>query len=297
MLGVILKILSVLGSVLLILFVVLIFVLLLVLFMPIVYKADADKTDTELKAEVRGRWLFGFLRVNYNYPEPGNVIVKVLWITVFDSSKKKLSTTTEKQEPVTAVEDISLKAGTVTDDNEAGRQVEEDDSSEEIPKENKSLRDKLFAKYEKIKYTIQTFCDKIKHIWENLDFYKKLLEDEETKLLFSHVCKRLGRVLSHIRPKRIKANVVFGAESPDTTGYVYGIYCMFSPKLGKDVCVVPDFEKKILQGTVCLTGYITIFKLLVNALAVLFDKRLQLFIKRLKKHSAKQAKVIVTANE
>uniref|UniRef100_UPI004057B956 hypothetical protein n=1 Tax=Acetatifactor sp. TaxID=1872090 RepID=UPI004057B956 len=310
MLAVILKILSVLGILLLVLFGIVLFVVLLVLFMPIVYKADADKNIEQLKANVRIRWLFGFVRVHYNYPEPGRVFIKVLWKTIYDSgktneNKKKTDekeTHTEKNDAETtvlkacdsketdAIKDNIAEIGKDINKPNATNQTEEN-ATEDASEFHKTLSQKLFAKYEKIKYTIQQFCDKIKHIWDNIIFYKKLLQDEQTKLLISHVWKHTGKILRHIRPRRLEADMIVGTGSPDTTGYVYGIYSMFSPQLGKNVFVTPDFEQKILVGTVCVAGHVTVFTLLRNVIAILLDKRLRLLLRRLKNHSNSRTNV------
>lgn len=287
MLGVILKIGSILGIILLILLAVLIFLLILVLFFPIRYRADAEIEYEQIKAKAKIYWLFGLLRADITYPEPGKFIWKVLGIPIADS--KSLKSSEPKSDPAV----VSTENHQESDKQSEENLSETVGSTEQKEQQNttftdKKIKNKLFEKYAKIKYTIQSFYGNIKHILKNISFYKKLLQDEETKLLFSHVYKKAGRVLRHIFPAKIKANVVFGADSPDTTGYVYGIYCMFSPKLGKDVCIIPDFEQKILQGTIHLAGHITVFNLLMNVLAVLLDKHLRLFIHRLKKHAATQ---------
>ncbi len=306
MLAVVLKILSIIGIILLLLLCLVLLILLLVLFIPIVYRIDAGKTETELTVSARARWLFGFVRVNFQYPEPGRVIAKLLWKTLYDSGAKSIVSDTS----------VGDEQGNETSTDATGQQLSEQDKSEAVesqPSDAISLQadtaeqqadfaedtaeqeqltflEKLFAKYEKIKYTIQQFCDKIKHIWNNISFYKKLLEDEQTKLLISHVFRRLGRILRHIRPRKLKVDGMFGTGSPDTTGYAYGVYSMFSPQLGRHVYVVPDFEQKILVGEVHASGHITIFTLLINGLAILFDKRLRLLIRRLKNHEARQNK-------
>lgn len=297
MLAVILKILSILGILLLVMLGLALVLMLLILFFPLTYKGDAEKDEEHLLINFRAKWLFGFLRIGYHYPEPGKFIVKVLWKTVYDSSTKK---ETDKQ---SAPEKKSLDSGeetTVREQTEAV-QANEDASTEQEDiraqepvteeSETKTIPQKLFQKYEKIKYTIQQFYDKIRHIWDNIKFYKKLLQDEQTKLLFTHVLERLRKILRHVRPRKLRANVTFGTGSPDTTGYAYGIYGMFSPQLGKNVFVTPDFTQQIFVGNLYAAGHITVFTILINALAVLLDKRLSIFIRRLKNHSAKNSKV------
>lgn len=281
MLAVILKIVSIIGMILLILLTVLLFALFLVLFMPIVYRVDAKKDEEQVRVWGRVRWLFGLFRVSIQYPEPNRIRARVLWFTLFDSARQKQSShrppAQEKRKK--AAEEVS-EAAVCTEEHTEEQPKESAEDQERIPEKNN-----FFAKYEKIKYTLQSIYDKIKHIWENISFYKRLLQDEATQELFGHVCRKLSRILKHIRPSKVRADITYGAASPDTTGYVFGIYCMISSKWGKDVCVVPDFEHEILQGNLHFSGHITVFKLLIYVLAILMDKRLQLFIQRIKKHS------------
>lgn len=306
MLAVILKILSILGIVLLIVLATVLVLLLLILFMPIVYRIKANKDADAMSASLKIRWLFGFIRASYAYPEPGIIKVNLLWFTLFDSqknaakSKKAESANVEhkseaaEQEQIEPADQSTNDAEPTPEDSQTNQNLEEIQENtsenaecEQESSENKTFKEQLFAKYEKIKYTIRQICDKIKHIWENITFYKRLLQDEDTKLLISHAFKRIGKILKSIRPRKLKARVLFGAASPDTTGYAYGLYGMLSPKLGKHVVVTPDFTQSILEGNVYAAGHLTIFTILRHALSILFDKRLHLLKRRLDAHSKK----------
>lgn len=151
--------------------------------------------------------------------------------------------------------------------------------------DKKSIKDRILQKYEKIKYTIRKIYDKIKHILENIAFYKNLLQDEQTKGLLQHAFTRLGRILKSIRPRKLKGDILFGTGSPDTTGYVFGIYGMFIPLYGKHMNVTPDFTQAILEGELYAAGHITVFQLLRHGLMLLLDKRLRLLIHRIKTHT------------
>lgn len=297
MLAVILKILNILGILLLIILAAALLVLMLLLFFPIVYRVHVSKNDTDTAVNVRVRWLFGFLRINYSYPQNRNVMIKVLWKTIFDSAsgskKKEGSHSIIKQtsdEPMSKEESASNPE--TTDNRQETDSLEDafDVQEETTDNDKKNLIDKLFIKYEKIKYTIQQLCDKIKDVWNNITFYKKLVQDEQTKILISSVVKHFGRLVRHIRPGKLKADVVFGTGSPDTTGYAYAVYGMFSPVLGKNVYITPDFTQAILLGEVYAAGHITVFTILVHGLAVLLDRRMHILIRRLKSHTAGQNK-------
>lgn len=194
-----------------------------------------------------------------------------------ESEKEKLEKEKAQEEEIQKAEAEQKEAPK----EESSEQIPEE-SSEEISEKENGLRRKI----EKIKYTIRGIYDKIKHILEELGFYKELLQDEDTKALLSHGCSRLGKVLKHIRPRKLKADITYGTGSPDTTGYLYGFYGMLSPKLGKDIYIVPNFEEPILEGSLYAAGHITVCTLLINILALLLDKRLRILLGRLKTHRA-----------
>ena len=148
---------------------------------------------------------------------------------------------------------------------------------------------KLFEKIKKIKYTIQGIYDKIKRIWENISYYTALLREEDTKELFAHAMHVSGRILKSIRPRRIKADIVFGTGSPDTTGYLYGAYCVMTASMrNKAFLVTPDFERRIFQGEFDLAGHVCMGILLLNGLQLLMDKKLHIFIGKIKKNQRKE---------
>lgn len=310
MTGIILKILMVIGILLLVLLGLALGVLLLVLFVPFVYRASGsmDGEKKELKAKVR--WLFGLLRADCCYPEPGRFTVKLLWIKLYDSGqdngkdpkknhRKKESGqragsespngeqsvpephveesagTGNSSEPPAVSESASKSSG-------LGQNEGQQEADKAGPASKTSVLQKLQDRFEKIRYTIRDKYDKIKKIWENISYYAELLREENTLALWGHVKIRLLKILKSIRPRHIKADVLFGADSPDTTGYAFGIYGMLSPYLGTKVCLTPDFTQAVLEGRFAVSGHITVSVILWNALKVVFDRKLHLFIKRMK---------------
>ncbi|MBE5883421.1 MAG: DUF2953 domain-containing protein [Lachnospiraceae bacterium] len=289
MLDIILKILSIIGIVILILLIVFIVALLLVLFFPVTYRAFGKKNSDEMSAWVKANWLFGLLRIRFIYPEPGNITVKLLWFTLFDSSRPSTEKEELKEKPsIIPEETASIKNSSGEEKPSAITENEEftGEAEEVAQKQIKmSIKEKILAKYEKIKYTILKIYDKIKHIVENIAFYKALLQDEQTVGLLRHAWFRLGRILKNIRPRKLKGTILFGTGSPDTTGYAFGAYGMLSAWLGKHINVTPDFTQAILEGEVYAAGHITIFQLLVHTLMVVLDKRLRLLFHRIKTHT------------
>lgn len=298
--AVILHILSIVGTILLILLILLLAVLLIVLFYPITYRICGKKTSEEMSLDARINWLFGLLRIRYAYPEPGNITVKLLWKTVFDSSRKKEDSSADAasshEETAHTTEQQSALPGNETKGKmlEDGRNADQDKNAETAQAKPEETADQtapdepesgILGKFTKIRYTIQKIYDKIKEIWENISYYSQLLQEENTAKLWQHVKLRLGKIWKSIRPRHIRAEILFGTGSPDTTGYAFGIYSMLSPLLGPRVCVTPDFNQAILQGNADISGHITAFLLLWNALRLLLDKKLRLFLKKIKRNS------------
>lgn len=304
MLSILLKCLSILGIILLCLLGLLLAALLLVLFFPVCYRISGKKNSETLLVSARAVWLFGLLRARYDYPEPGKPLVKLLWFNIFPKHGKKRDAKKEKsrEEKTQGGKD---RAEAKQEEKAQEEKVQEEKAQEEKAQEEKTQEEKTQEKdaqasnpqgkedslkiFEKIKYTIHNIYDKIKIIWENISklreslaYYAELLRDEETKQLFSHAVFRFGRILKSIRPRHIRANVLFGTGAPDTTGYAYGFYGMLSPFLGTEVLVTPDFTQAILEGDFYASGHITVFTILWNGLKLLLDKKLRIFIRKLK---------------
>lgn len=290
MLAVLVKILSIIGIILLCLLVFLIIVLLLLLFFPITYKIYGEKTENIMELQVKVHWLFGFLRINYKYPKPGNVIAKVLCFTIYNSGKKPLvSPNEDKQNIQSSEQNVSYEPleNTHAHKHKDGNMPNENiNETEKIEIKSENIFQKIcrlvIEKFRKIKFKIKRLCDKIMDILAHIKYYKDVLESEYTKLLLRNIQKRLLKVLNNIKPRKIKANIEFGTGSPDTTGYALGIYSMFSPIWGQNVNIIPNFDIAILKGTIYLAGHITAFTILWNGLQLYFDKNLRIFISKIK---------------
>lgn len=300
MLSVILKILSILGIILIVLLGIALLLILIMLVYPVSYKAHGEKNTDSSEVFVKVNWLLGLIRIRYVYPPPGNLTVKILWHTIFTSGNEKkdskADSETDGSATVSKNEGNSEAQGKAEpDENTDSSSNPETDQSSEKPTdaENAGNSDAISdiktdeirffgEKIAKIKYTIRNIYDKIKEIWGNIAYYINLLREEDTKQLFSHVCFRIGKVWKHIRPRHLKADVLFGTGSPDTTGYCMGVYGMLSTSLGQTVSVTPDFTEKILEGTFTVSGHIVPVVLLINICKILLDKKLMKFIKKLK---------------
>jgi len=252
MLSVLLKILAVLGIILLILLGLLLFLLLIVLFVPITYRIAGQIDERQKKASVKVNWFFGILRFTLEYSEKISWKLKLLW---FDLTGKV------SNEPAVSKESPKGFEGFIEEDTQ-----------------NKSLAEKI----NDVLLKIRSIFAKIKDIWSNISYYLGILQEEDTKDLISHCAKVIGSILKSIRPGKIKINAVMGFESPDTTGKIYGLLCMLYPYYGDNIHITPDFQNKVLDGTLFIKGRIYICVLIWNALRILLDRKLFKVIHKLK---------------
>ncbi len=305
MLTILLKILSILGILLLILLGIALVVVLLVLFFPVCYKVSGKKKAEEMQFAAKIKLLLGLVRVSFSYPVPGKLLAKVLFFTVYDSSTEKKSSAPEtRQETSGSSEssDASEASGQTLlpdDANIAKTEPATDttdpadtESSEEenTPGPQPETSGKLTGFFEKIRYTIRKICDKIKHILKNISFYRELWNDPDTKGLLQHAGSRIGHIVKRLRPRKLEVNACIGTGSPDTTGYLYGIYGMLLPKLGKRVCITPDFEQAILEGEFKASGHFTAACVLFHSVRLLLDKRLRQLIHKIRTFQKNQKK-------
>lgn len=342
MLTILLKVLGILGIVLLVVLGVVLTLILLVLFVPVSYRVNAERkilsagdADGELQSKgdgesgdgnpqsgedeaarmslsVRARWLLGFLRARFDYPDPGTFRVKILFWTLYDSGREDEEQESETSEPGPLKSEPPKSEPRQTGKSEKAarqpqpskppeqtrqpgqspqpeqtRQPEQSEQSrrrtDPAPEPDGETSESRVNAFVKLQYTFRGICDRIKTIRDDIAYYKAVLTDEDTRGLLNHALMRLGKVLKSIRPRKLKADIRFGTGSPDTTGYAFGVYGMLCTYLGQNVLLTPDFERAVLEGELYAAGHITVCKLLWHGAMLALDKRLWELISKLKR--------------
>lgn len=308
MLGILFKIFAILGLLVLAVVILLLIILLLVMIYPVSYRLWWEKSAENMLVKAKASWLLGLLKVNFEYPSPGTVIVKLLGFTVFDSGKEAKpahkAKKSEKGKPATDKDNKtdSMVAKDVGDDSMV---VKEADISTEQPNDSmeqasvgqtdgyhsdtadSNINNGFVARIRNLIHTIkekirQIFV-KIKNTRELAEYYLNLLKEEDTLLLFSKILTGSGKIIKSIRPKKIKGQLLLGTGSPDTTGYAMAVYGILSPYLGQNLVLTPDFEDKVFTGRLYVKGRIITGILLIHGLKIALDRRLHSFIKKLKR--------------
>lgn len=141
----------------------------------------------------------------------------------------------------------------------------------------------LWQKLKNIQYTILRFCDRMKQIRNEAEYYKNVLQQEESKAAFLSCKTQLARIWKNIRPAKWNASIRIGFDDPADTGQLLGAYSMFYPWVYHHISVEADFERSILQGTFFCKGRVTIFVLLKAAWIIYFDKNIRYFLRLWKK--------------
>ena len=137
--------------------------------------------------------------------------------------------------------------------------------------------------FQKIWYTLTGICDKIKTIWENIEYYTDILRSDTFKQAFSLCKDELFSIFFYIRPQKFQADLTVGMDDPAATGKILSYYGMLYPFIGSCVNVIPDFERKRMEGTVFIKGKIRLFNFIKAALRIYFNKDIRKLLKLFKK--------------
>lgn len=293
MLSFFLKLLSVLGIILLILLGIFLVMIIIVLFVPITYKAEGQITEEKKYISIKACWLFGLVRFRLEYVETLKYQLKILWFDLTNKNTKKCKPYKKKlnkkqsdnsaSEPTVEADCTNTSptdSGEITANTACAESQEDLNLGFDDTPEKKT--DTENNKTEKIIFKIRSVYAKIRKIVDKILYYFDIAAEAETKQFITHSVKTICRILKSIRPRHLSLDLTFGFETPDQTGKVYGLLCMLYPCYGTGIRIRPDFENKLLIGKASCKGRIFICTLMVNALRILLDRKLYLFIRKLK---------------
>ena len=301
MLHIVWTVLKILGILLAAVLGILLLLMVLVLFVPVRYQADAGLGE-ETRVSAKISWLLHAFGVQVRYME-GTLSVKLrlLWFLSFplypakekragqQKEKKKKEKRKERSDMPEAGE-TNIAAPVAVPNRESDSRTEKRPG---IWERLLSVLKKLWAFpgrlrrgiqgiLEKVKYTFRMICVKITDIRANWKYYTDMLKKEEVKNAFSLCRRQLMRLLRHAAPRKLSGDLTIGLEDPATTGQLYGLYCASGCLHRYRIAVTPDFEQKILKGTIRLRGHVRGIHLLILGLKLLFDKNIRYLIKELR---------------
>lgn len=275
---------AVVGRILLGILILLPVILLLILFFPVSYRLEGKKTPNSFSVGVRVNWLFGLVRLLFFYPEPGKLLIKIAFFTLRKFQRKRGSGISRRKSPKNKEESAS-EPDTVREDPDKADAAPSQGVSdgEKSPETSEKNTEQKYTEQKKKKVSFSGIRSKIR---SETDFYLGLWRQDTTKTLVAEMFLRLSKILKNVFPVKVRGQLVFGASSPDVTGYAYAVYSILSTKFPRrfSLAFYPDFQKEVLEGEIYIVGRVMLFTVLWNSLRILLDKRLHSLRETVNKH-------------
>jgi len=250
-------VLSIIGTILLVLLFIflgllalVLFLLLLLLYAPLNYKAyvtakgEGGFGNVKTTVHVKGHWLFRIVRFSYS---ENKAIVKVLWIKL---NAEKAVEETVKALPTVAVDtvlepDIHL-AHTIAEDIEAEKAKGYGTTNVKTNEEAKGK-----SKFQIIKERILTIKEKYTAIMDHPD-------RREIQTLTIALLKKMLRVL---KPKKFSISGKFGLDSPDKTGMLLGGLYALRGMTHFNINVNGDLDNETIDITAFAADTLNLFQI------------------------------------
>lgn len=284
MVHILLLILKAIGILILVLLGLVLAVVCLVLFVPVCYEAGGSWKD---KPAGKGKisWLFGAvsLSAGYDGDESGltagvRLFGQKLWEMGEEKETPKApwpldeetlrGTNAERKEPKDRKKPEE-KETALWEENQQPRPEPEDKRHTEHKKKDVFGRIKVFL--EKLKFSFQSFCDKLKNIQNIAEEKKAWLVDEENQASLKLLWKQTGRFLRHVCPRGGEGSVTFGFEEPYLTGQVLSAAALIYPFFEGNLEICPVFDDTVFEAEGSFKGRIRAGYLLWLGLGILRD--------------------------
>lgn len=314
MISILLILLKIIGIALLVVIGLLLLLVLIVLFVPVRYRIKGRYEDS-LYLTGRITWLLHLLSIRVEVGDGTVTSIRILGIPlskfIKDRKDSKSVAESEIQKEPESVSEAEMEkvpepvAETqIQKDTESVSESEKQEDPGTVADTEKQKDSKPVSLYQKIKSKILSVLDKIrgilekiKHFWHNAVYRKKqlqrfirILRSDTCKAAFSLCKKRFGKVLRHIFPGKVHADLTFGFDDPSTTGYLLAVYGMLPGYVGKHILLHPDFDNSVLKGNFNVKGRVRAWTLLYQALCVFFDKNCRKLYHIVKKESGYEHK-------
>ena len=157
--------------------------------------------------------------------------------------------------------------------------VTEKSSEKKAEKQVKKKKVKKESILNKIKYTFQSICDKIKMLKQKKDEVEAFLKNEVHKSAFGKLWKEFQKLLKALKPNKFILNAHFGFEDPSLTGKILAALSMLYPFYGDNIRIQPDFENVIIEGNVYLKGKIRVIHAVRMAWNLVWNKNVRITLK------------------
>lgn len=298
MLHIVLLILKIMGILLLSVLGIILILFFIILLNPAAYQISLSGKNTidSIKLNIKFHWLYHLLS-GFLIFENGKLFWKfrAAWksfssdvadehLNHFNSAEKDTSAQQSSPEKIKLPDEDPKPLSTYTGTGEqhyseksANKQqkVEKVSGIFKIKKKIVRLYNKIRSIPTKMKYTIETFCDKIKSLIAKKDKIICFLENDVHKKAFRRFAKELKRFLKLMKPSKSFIEFHFGFDDPAYTGYLLAALSLLYPCLGGHAQFNADFEHKILCGNLFIKGRFRVIYALIFILGLLIDKNVR----------------------
>lgn len=266
-----------------------IFVLLMLL-CPFTYSISAQKKG-DIFANLNIGWLAYLIIIKTEYVDENlSVTLKILGIPIRLGRKKRKDKTTQQEAfERENVEQESEEAEIliVLENDNSDIKIDDKDIGKAEKKVKADDADKKHVKPDDIKKNKKKKKDKSKNNEKNqqkssiihkLKLIIAQLKDERNKRILALLKKQILKVLKHIFPRKIQADIVFGAGDPAYTGEILALLSIIYTWSRGRITVTPDFENVIFEGSIKARGHIITGVLLIIMIRIVLNKDIRKLI-------------------
>lgn len=281
----------------------------IVLFVPFRYQVQGECTGklNTLCGKIRFSWLLHLLDGTVAYQDgEADWNIRIAWKRITsdleaqsieedeapgrdtgsDKEESNAANVIEASEKIPEPKKLETKAQSLKEKKTASKETRTQkektvDTALKIKKEKKESR--ISKIFEKIKYTFKKICGTISSLKEKKDKIMTFLTDEVHQSAFRAALKEVKKLLLRLRPKRLEGRVHYGFEDPSLTGYVLAAASMVYPLFGEQAEIHPDFENKVLEGEVNVTGKIRTIYAVMMGWNLIWNKNVRTTFKHIRK--------------
>lgn len=290
MLHILWMLLKIIGIIILVILGLVLVVLGVVFLVPLKYcgSAELNKEIERSTATVKFSWLLHLISGNVTYIDKRlSYELRVLGKKIqLDKANERLAEKAEGNlaKKITEDEISEVNSEVISDEisdgiSDVNSDVTEKSSEKKAEKQVKKKKVKKESILNKIKYTFQSICDKIKMLKQKKDEVEAFLKNEVHKSAFGKLWKEFQKLLKALKPNKFILNAHFGFEDPSLTGKILAALSMLYPFYGDNIRIQPDFENVIIEGNIYLKGKIRVIHAVRMAWNLVWNKNVRITLK------------------
>lgn len=201
---------------------------------------------------------------------------------------------TNRSLPENNVQEQAEKRECHQEKTESGIDKEEEEKESFTADRRKAGGRKKKPLWDRMKEKISEWIESCKSFWRKIlamrrnfrgkkEQIESFLTDASHRRAFCSLKREVRRFLGHVSPKDVKIIGKIGLEDPYMTGQALAVLGMLFPFLGENTVIVPDFENKVLEGSVHIEGKIHNFRMLAILWRLIKDRDVRKIIIDIKK--------------